>query len=214
MRKNKLAAIMISAAIGISLLGGCEARKAAEVSSDNAPAASAQIEATQEPLASASNTESETSLPGDFPMEFAFSSGAGAWATELTLNKDGSFKGVYHDANVTDVFYCKFSGQFRQIKKVNNYTYSMRLTDLKYKHKIGKKWKKQGASYTASEAYGLEKGKTFYFYTPQTPRKKLSEEFLSWYHNNIYFKKVPKKLKCYGLYNKKMGYGFFTTPKK
>ena len=32
-------------------------------------------------------------LPEDFPMDFVFSSGAGAWATSMTLEQDGTFWG-------------------------------------------------------------------------------------------------------------------------
>lgn len=31
------------------------------------------------------------------PSDFTFSSGAGAWATQLTLEDDGSFTGQYHE---------------------------------------------------------------------------------------------------------------------
>lgn len=228
MMKNKVSVIILSIAVGASLLlAGCDSRKTEEVSSgtqsDSASVGSAQIETTQEPeqtpeqakesQESASNTESETSLPDDLPMKFSFLSGAGAWSTSLILDRDGSFHGIYKDADMYEISICIFSGQFNQIEKVNEYTYSMKLADLKYKYKVGKKWKKNsGEIYTATDAYGLEKGKTFYLYTPQAPRKKLSKEFLSWDTGKYIFKKEPKKLKYYGLYNKKMGYGFFNSP--
>lgn len=35
-------------------------------------------------------------------LTFAFSSGAGAWGTVLTVLEDGSFEGNYHDTNMGD----------------------------------------------------------------------------------------------------------------
>ena len=41
-------------------------------------------------------------LPDVFPLEFVFSSGAGAWRTAIVLNQDGSFNGAYLDSDMGD----------------------------------------------------------------------------------------------------------------
>ena len=44
----------------------------------------------------------EAKLPDVFPLEFVFSSGAGAWRTAIVLNQDGSFNGAYLDSDMGD----------------------------------------------------------------------------------------------------------------
>ncbi len=198
-KKNKAYLTIQSIAIAISLLAGC---------SKAGPQETQLQESQPSPEAAATRTEEETvQLPEALPLEFVFSSGVGAWRTSLTLERNGSFKGRYEDADIGAISFCEFSGQFKDIKQVNPYTYSMTLGKLKVKDKVGKTWKKNGVLYTAAEAYGLEKGKKFLFYTPEAPTKKL--EFLSWYWGTM-AKKLPKKLSCYAIYNKKMEYGFFS----
>lgn len=63
----------------------------------------------------------KAALPEDFPIDFVFSSGVGAWATSMTLEQDGAFSGEYYDADmgVCDedypngtVYICDFRGGF------------------------------------------------------------------------------------------------------
>lgn len=42
----------------------------------------------------------KAALPEDFPIDFVFSSGVGAWATSMTLEQDGAFSGEYYDADM------------------------------------------------------------------------------------------------------------------
>ena len=62
---------------------------------------------------------------------FYFSSGAGAWFTELRIRSDGSFEGLYQDADMGvtgdgypngTLYYCEFSGRFDQLEKVDDLT--------------------------------------------------------------------------------------------
>lgn len=71
----------------------------------------------------------KAALPEDFPIDFVFSSGVGAWATSMTLEQDGAFSGEYYDADmgVCDedypngtVYICDFRGGFRTLKKWTN----------------------------------------------------------------------------------------------
>lgn len=124
------------------------------------------------------------------PLEFVFSSGAGAWQSIITLNSDGSFKGTYNDAEMGSngedyphgtVFTCEFSGKFKDIKQVNDYTYTMTLAEITTEKNEGEEWIKDQVLYIAADPYGLESGKEFLFYTPETPIKELSKEFLNWW---------------------------------
>lgn len=73
---------------------------------------------------------------------FYFSSGAGAWFTELRIRGDGSFEGHYQDADMGDagddypngtLYYCDFYGTFDQLEKLDDFTYKMRLSYISFK---------------------------------------------------------------------------------
>ena len=154
------------------------------------------------------------------PLEFVFTSGAGAWQSIITLNSDGSFKGTYSDAEMGSngedypngtVYTCEFSGKFEEIKQVNDYTYTMTLTEVTTEKKEGEEWIEDQIRYVAAGPYGLENGKEFLFYTPETPIKELSEEFLNWWPQRyLQGEHALEKLSCYGIYNKETESGFFT----
>ncbi len=149
------------------------------------------------------------------PLEFTFSSGAGAWHTTLTVNPDGSFTGIYNDSDAAigedypngTKFICEFSGKFKDITKINDYTYSLTLKKLQAKHEEGEEWIEDGIKYIASSPYGIQGGDEFLLYTPQTPVSELSEEFLSWYNSD---QKLKEKLSCYAILNIATNEGFFT----
>lgn len=147
---------------------------------------------------------------------FTFASGAGAWDTSIIVKKNGKFEGMYHDTDMGDVgkgypygsmYVCEFTGKFKNLKKINKYTYSVKFTKLKkvYKNKTVIKDK---IRYIYTDPYGFESGKKFYIYLPGAPVKKLHESFCQWTFMTNGFK--GKKLDFYGLYNVKKQYGFFS----
>ena len=79
-------------------------------------------------------------------LQFEFCSGAGGWSTDFTIEKDGSFSGVYHDSDMGDtgdgypngtMYYCNFSGHFTNLTKVDDDTYEMSLADISYQNTVG-----------------------------------------------------------------------------
>lgn len=141
-------------------------------------------------------------------------------ATSITLNRDGSFEGSYHDSDMGfigegyphgTVYICKFSGAFDNIQQIDDNTYAMTLKEITTESTESKEWITDGVRYIASEPYGLESGKEFLFYTPQTSVKNLTEEFIGWGYGSVGLDSSQKTLDCYGLYNKGMGYGFFSS---
>jgi hypothetical protein len=55
----------------------------------------------------------------------------------------------------------------------------------------------------------MEDGDEFILYLPDTPIDGLDEGFLSWWPGRYALEGQPETLEMYGLYNVKMGYGFF-----
>lgn len=159
----------------------------------------------------------QAALPDAAPFEFIFASGAGAWGTVMTLNGDASFSGSFHDTDMNSgerydaiMYVSEFSGSFGDIKQINDYTYSMTLNNIEVQN-AEKEWTEDRILYVSTEPYGLEQGTEYILYTPETPLDELSEDFLSWWPDN--WQREEKGLTVlgrYGLYNKDMGYGFFT----
>lgn len=168
---------------------------------------------TAEPMV---NTKKNSSVFAAMPKNYAFTSGAGAWATEITLKKDGSFTGQYHDSNMGEtgvgypggtVYICKFSGKFSKPKRVNKYTYTMTLKKFKTNKKPGKVSYKNRIRYITSTPYGFDKGKKFMIYTPGIKMSKLPKGFVSWLYAFMDVR-AAKTLPRYGIYNVKGTAGF------
>lgn len=156
-------------------------------------------------------------LADSLPIDLEFASGVGAWSTDLTLEPDGSFSGVYHDSDMGDseesypdgtMYTCTFSGKFTDIKQLDDHSYSLTLDELTSDYEQDKEWVEDGVRYVSSEPYGVEQGKDFILYLPDTPTDGLNEEFLSWWPGQ-YQEDQSDTLDFYGLYNVDMGYGFF-----
>ena len=92
---KKLALLFV---IGVLFIGGCGKQQQAEkVSQQETQKHETQEEKNTENI---ELTESEKSFFSELPDEFYFSSGAGAWRTELFLQDDGSFNGQYSDSDM------------------------------------------------------------------------------------------------------------------
>lgn len=168
-------------------------------------------------------TVKETVLPlAEENTEFSFLSGAGGWSTEMTLNKDGSFTGTYHDSELGStgegypngsIYVCEFSGKFENFEKINEYSYKMTLTEIKTEKEAGEEWIEDEILYIASAPYGLtdssnEKTATeFILYLPEAPVDQLAEDFLTWWP---YRTDAKTTLSCYGILNVATNDGFFT----
>ena len=149
---------------------------------------------------SATKSKKNSSIFKSMPKKFVFASGAGAWGTVITLKKDGSFTGQYHDSNMGEtgiryprgtVYICKFSGKFSKPKRVNKYTYPMKLKKLKTNKKPGKVYYKNKIRYITSNPYGFDHAGKFMIYCPgikmsqSHPLKrvilKISHNYTIWY---------------------------------
>lgn len=144
-------------------------------------------------------------------LEFCFSSGAGGWATLMTIKADGSFSGQFFDGDLGvtgdgypngTMFLCNFTGQFTQPVKVNEYTYSMQILELNYAEEVGKEEIKDGMLYCYTDIYGLEEAEDILIYLPGAPLTELPEEFRSWIYT------TDTELPFYALNNEALQYGF------
>lgn len=121
---------------------------------------------------------------------FEFSSGAGAWSTGLYIYEDGSFEGLYSDADMGSngdgypdgtVYSCEFSGNFdKNIEVIDEYTVKVTLDSMEYANPAGTEEIADNVKYVYSDAYGLAGADSFYIYLPGKPISELDESVLSW----------------------------------
>ena len=148
------------------------------------------------------NTTTDTNKMSDkdifsmFAGSYNFTSGVGAWSTQLELKSDGSFTGQYHDTDAgaggegydATLYLSKFSGKFKNPEKINSYTYSFKLDEINYENEpdteeIGDPYDSGGKANVLikySTAYGISGSDTVYAYTPSAPVSKLPDRFMYW----------------------------------
>lgn len=121
--------------------------------------------------------------------QFEFSSGAGGWSEEFVIEKDGYFKGKYHDSDMGDTgegydngtFYSSsYSGHFTDLTKIDSHTYRMKLADIAYEEAADTTEIKDGIRYIYTEAYCLGGTDSFMVYLPGTPLDKLPQDVYLW----------------------------------
>lgn len=153
------------------------------------------------------------------PSYFQFTSGAGAWSTELTIETDGAFTGLFVDSDMGVAgegypdgtrYVCAFSGRFSQPEPVDGTTWSMEIESMELEHPAdGTEEYADGVRYVYSEPYGLEDAEEILIYSPRTPAADLPEDFLNWLR--MPWSWEPDEagaLGCWGIYNAVQGCGF------
>lgn len=148
-------------------------------------------------------------------LEWSFSSGVGAWSTDLKIFPDGSFTGEFHDSEMGDsadaypygtVYFCSFKGQMRFVEQLDENACVIRVekleVDASEKEEI-----EDGIRFLAAEPYGVSEGDDMVLYRPGTPVSVLSEEMLLWAHV-MDWENPPSELDTWFLSSKKNDSGF------
>ena len=149
---------------------------------------------------------------------FTFSSGVGAWATDVVIQPDGTFYGNHYDSDMGDIglgypqgtrYYCDFSGKFSPPVKIGEYEYSMKCESLVLENPPGEVEIAGGVRYISSEAYGFDDADVFYLYLPGKSMDDLPIQFIDWVSMplGIEFEK-DDIMYFYGLYNVAGEFGF------
>lgn len=200
----------LAAALALTLLLGAGCTGAGTETS-----LSSQTESAQ-----STETEQENPLTDAGTLNFVFSSGAGGWSTQLTLQPDGTFTGQYHDSDMGDigeenpygtVYYCDFTGRFAEPKKVDDHFWTMNLEYLSTEKEPDEITYEDGIKYVATGPNGLEQAQEVWLYLPGASTEDLSEEFLSW-TTSAFTGEVPEELPFYGLYSVNDQSGFVGYP--
>ena len=166
-----------------------QSQQTAESAGEGQPQAEAQQTAEQQAELPSGNTDAGFGFEALEGRVFDFSSGAGAWCTELSINSDGTFKGIYSDSDMGDTgddypngtrYYCSFTGKFGNLEKVDEFTYKMKLVSLLYDDEPDKEEIIDGIRYIYSSAYGLVGGTDFLLYLPGAKLAELPEGYRGW----------------------------------
>ena len=164
-------------------------------------------------------TEQAALLP-ELPTEFLFMSGAGAWATTLHINSDGTFDGYFSDSDMGDTgddypngtkYECAFYGKFTDITQVSEFEYSMQLDSINFERSVNSERIEDGVRIFTSNPYGMDDAGEFLLYLPGRVTADLPAEYLDWVSMpNVWVEgEIPEALPFYGLYNVGGMEGFF-----
>ena len=231
MKKKKMIILGMEVLLGTASLSACsksdqQAQEKTEEGSESkneihivvdSSTAAAETEAKKEETSDASVSDESAELFAELSKwNFEFSSGAGAWSTELKIEADGSFSGSYHDSDMGTtgdgypngtVYLCDFTGKFASAQKVNDYTYKTTLEKLETKEKDGKEELADGMKFIYSTPYGLADAQDVYIYVKGAPTDQLPQEYQDWV---MFPLDGAKTLPFYGLYNEKEQLGFYS----
>lgn len=179
---------------------------------------------TLPPEAPVQEAEPVLPLPED-GIDFVFSSGAGAWSTVISVNRDGSFAGDFHDSEMGDVgegypqgtlYHCAFSGRFENVEQLDEYSYKMTLVDFTLSQTPGTEWIDEGFRHVVSDPYGMTAGMgseiavEYIFYLPNTPTASVPEYLLSWWPYRFEVSGENATLMSFAIMNTSTYDGFFS----
>ncbi len=173
---------------------------------------------TKEDGQSTSGSSSDTasakiSIPEEIPENFILQGGNPSWRTTLKINKDGTYSGDYLEnlgeqteegVTYTNYYTAEYSGNFKSIEKIDDYTYALTLGDYATVYMTGDAWTEDNKSYIAAEGIGFFGCDRFMVYLPGKPTADLPDNFLIWVPDKI----SSGKLTCFAIHNTVDGYGF------
>ena len=148
-------------------------------------------------------------------LEWSFSSGAGAWSTDMRFAPDGSFSGEYHDGEMGEadeaypggtVYFNSFTGQMSIVGQVDDNTWRLRVDSLTAEVAAGEEYIDDEFRFVAVDPYGISEGDEMLLFMPGTPVDALTEDMRIWAH--LMGEDAPDALNDWFLYSEKNDSGF------
>lgn len=150
---------------------------------------------------------------------FYFSSGIGGWGEEFVIESDGTIDGAFHDSDMGDfrpeyengtLYFSTYKGHFTDLKRVDEYSYEMTLSDITYDNEVDTKEIIDGVRYIYTDSYCLGGNTKFKVYLKGTPLEMISDEVKSWLYM---MRKQSDKLDDIVIVDEENGYGMLAYPK-
>lgn len=125
---------------------------------------------------------------------WVFSSGAGAWATTMTVQPDGTFTGSYHDMDMGDTgmgyangteYTCTFSGKLCQPVQVDTLRYEMVVEHLEWEQLPDTVEFADGVRYISTLPFGLTLGDTLTLYQSGASVALMTDNEISWVSDSL-----------------------------
>ena len=170
-----------------------------------------------QPQAQTQEPQPQEDLFSQLPQTFVFSSGAGAWSTQISIKADGTFTGHYEDTDAGDtgdgydatVYQCDFSGRFTPPVEKGPHIYSMEMEFIHLYDTPGNEVIRDQVRYVSADPYGLDNAQEVMLYCPGARLADLPEYFLLWTNLGPKENVRPEDtLSFYGLYNVNESEGF------
>lgn len=215
--KRKMIALILAGGMAMTLFGCGSGAPAATAAPETPKVQESQPPEPPRESSSPDPVEEGFSFTQLKKLQFVFSSGAGGWATLLTIDENGGFSGEWYDGEMGEtgedypngtMYRSEFTGTFAQPEKVNEYTWSTRILEMSYAEEIGKEEIRDGVRYCYGEAYGLDGAEEILIYLPGAPLAELPEEFRLWVDYAVQTAGAETELPFYGLYNEAEQNGF------
>ncbi len=150
---------------------------------------------------------------------FEFSSGVGAWSTELTVLENGAFTGSFHDSEMGEtgegypdgtIYGCSFHGQLSDPEPVDGFSWKFRILTEPDEGQVPQAIE-DGIRYVTAAPYGLEKAQAVILFLPGTPVDRLPKGFIPWSHLQE-IDPEAKTIPYYAIWNEQDEAGFITNP--
>lgn len=186
----------------VSVFAGCTQKSQTDNGHNITHSTADTVEATQ-----AQQLSEEVFLK--FTSEFVYATGVGGWGETFLVNPDGTFTGEYHDSDKGDfgpeymkgvIFKSDYTGKFKDIERVNDYTYILEYNALNYEVEPGTEKIADDFKYSYGYSRGLQNTNKVYLYTPSARVSDLPEYYQDWVVD-FYQKQPQDTLGFYGIYN-------------
>ena len=215
--KKKTLTVILAGSMALSMCS-CGEEKTIGENEEGAVSTETKEEEKETEVSEADTEQTPTFSFEEFKgLQFYFSSGAGGWATMLTVDGDGSFSGEYFDGELGvtgeeypngTMYQSNFTGHFTEPVQVNDYTYSMQIRDIDYEEEVGTEEIADGMLYCYVDAYGLTEAKDMLLYAPGAPLADLPEDYRSWVGYYDHTSTEDTELPFWGMYNEAAQCGF------
>lgn len=125
---------------------------------------------------------------------WAFSSGAGAWATDLVIEPDGTFYGSYTDMDMGDsgvnyangtMYSCQFNGKFSDPVQIDALRYVMSVEQLTWEKTVGTTWFEDEVRHISTQPAGLDSGDVLTLYQSGAAVSLMTDEEIGWVSSNL-----------------------------